>query len=376
MKVSNTTLVKLGRMCRFAFALAILLRCDAAMAGKFFFDDFEDGNYMDASPVSWQASSAIDMSDGELQFTTTSNANVSADSLDSDYRDGIFRTQLSWNAFGSSRAYAGLYVRGAENGRSIWAGMWPGGDFGMGRSGPGLFTVLGWQANSGLDPFDGYVNLELAVKGTRFSMTAWQEGQTRPSRPQFTFSDSNFSVGTVGLSADSNSNSMTNVGFSYFQALPYLSGDFSDSGTLDVADVDAIVGEIVMGTNNGAFDINGDGALDPDDVAQWLSDAAAHNGFDQDYLAGDSNLDGSVNATDLNNLALNWQQNVGLWSGGDFTADGSVNAADLNALALNWRNSISMASPTAAAVPEPSAACLVAFAALGLLGSRRRRPVS
>jgi hypothetical protein len=235
-----------------------------------------------------------------------------------------------------------------------------------------------WQ-NTSLDAENNDVILELAIKGTRVSMTAWQEGQVRPSRPQYSFSNNTFANGLIGLfslNTGSNGNSGSEVAFRYFEALPYLSGDLSDSGELDVADVDAIVGEIVAGTSNRAFDMNADGAVDPVDVTQWLSDAAEHNGFDQDYLTGDSNLDGSVNATDLNNLALNWQQNVALWSGGDFTADGSVNAADLNALALNWRNSVSMASPTAAAVPEPSAACLVAFASLGLLGFRRGGPVS
>lgn len=64
-------------------------------------------------------------------------------------------------------------------------------------------------------------------------------------------------------------------------------------------------------------------------------------------LPGDANLDGTVDALDLNALALSWRGEAG-WHGGDFTADGLVDAADLNLLAVNWRHAA--ASP----VPEPS----------------------
>ena len=65
----------------------------------------------------------------------------------------------------------------------------------------------------------------------------------------------------------------------------------------------------------------------------------------------------------LNNLALSWRQEVALWSAGDFTADGIVNSSDLNGLALNWQQSIpSAASPEG--VPEPSGMVLLCVGAL------------
>ncbi len=115
-----------------------------------------------------------------------------------------------------------------------------------------------------------------------------------------------------------------------------------------------LVAKIVAGTDGELFDLTGSGVADDMDVNQWLSEAATHNGFSQAYLPGDSNLDGSVDATDLNNLALNWRkdEDVAAWSAGDFKADGVVDSADLNELALNWQQSIPAGG---APVPEPSA---------------------
>ncbi len=139
--------------------------------------------------------------------------------------------------------------------------------------------------------------------------------------------------------------------------------DFNNDRSVDVADLDALVGQIVAGTNDTAFDLSGDGTVNDTDLTAWLFGAANHNGFSQAYLVGDSNLDGSVNSADLNNLGLNWQQNVAaLWSGGDFTADGLVNSADLNALGLNWQATIAIAASVNAPVPEPSAMVMTIFA--------------
>jgi hypothetical protein len=83
-------------------------------------------------------------------------------------------------------------------------------------------------------------------------------------------------------------------------------------------------------------------------------------------LLGDANLDGTVNAADLNDLGLSWLGNQATWSTGDFTGDGTVNAQDLNKLALNWQQSV----PQVASVPEPSSTILsivLVFCGLPLL---------
>ena len=130
--------------------------------------------------------------------------------------------------------------------------------------------------------------------------------------------------------------------------------DFNDDQILSVSDIDALVGEIANGTNSLPFDLNEDGAVNDADLSAWLSAAASQHGFAEPYLLGDANLDGAVNANDLNKLGLNWRQNVALWSSGDFTADGIVSEADLNMLAINWLRAIPLAASNATPVPEPS----------------------
>jgi hypothetical protein len=131
--------------------------------------------------------------------------------------------------------------------------------------------------------------------------------------------------------------------------------DYDSDGACDIADIDMLVTEIVAGTNDASFDLNGDAVVDTADLAEWLSAAAQENGLSSPYLSGDADLSGTVNANDLNAMALNWRGEVSTWSGGDFTASGSVDAADLNELALNWQQSV----PAAAAVPEPSGLSLM-----------------
>ena len=155
--------------------------------------------------------------------------------------------------------------------------------------------------------------------------------------------------------------------------------DFDDDGSCDIHDLNEILltgpvasGVAVVPGETDSFDLNADGVIDNSDVEQWLADAAFSSGFSAPFLQGDTNLDGTVSAVDLNNLALNWGAEVLGWSSGDFTGDGRVSAADLNALALNWRQSIPVASAPSASVPEPSA-WLLWIVGLGLICCRRAR---
>lgn len=121
--------------------------------------------------------------------------------------------------------------------------------------------------------------------------------------------------------------------------------DFNGDGVLDVDDIDALVMEIIAGTNGPSFDLTSDGLVNTNDLAQWRVTAGTANGFSGAYLEGDANLDGDVNATDLNAMSMNWQQINNTWSGGDFNASGFVDAGDLNLLGQNWQGSPSSADP-------------------------------
>ena len=98
-------------------------------------------------------------------------------------------------------------------------------------------------------------------------------------------------------------------------------------------------------------------------------------------MPGDANGDSRVDASDLNELALSWQQSVEPRSGADFNGDGFIDAADLNELALNWQfgvppgsliqTAFAEALSDAQALPEPTSLVSVMAAWLGLLGWRR-----
>ncbi len=103
-----------------------------------------------------------------------------------------------------------------------------------------------------------------------------------------------------------------------------LPGDFDGDMNYDIEDVDALVAEIAAGGNAASFDLTGDGFVDTADLTSWLAEAGAANlGPGLSYLSGDADLSGAVDAVDLNQVGINWQQQVAAWSAGDFTANGT-----------------------------------------------------
>jgi hypothetical protein len=122
-----------------------------------------------------------------------------------------------------------------------------------------------------------------------------------------------------------------------------------------------------LGTNNGVntpqfFTPNGTGAL-----------ASLPAGVIYLPILGDTNRDGSVGLTDLNNVENNFG---GSNPAGDTNADGTVGLSDLNAVENNFGNSLAYTPPPGGAlgalVPEPSMLSL-GVAGLAVLARRGRR---
>ena len=149
---------------------------------------------------------------------------------------------------------------------------------------------------------------------------------------------------------------ITDDGSIVFHELTDLACDIDDDGACGVEDINSLTQAIEAEGHHVVLDLNEDGVVDSQDRDDWLVLAAVENGFGMAYLAGDANLDGTVDTKDLNVMALNWQRAGKTWSAGNFSLDsspefGNVDVVDLNALAANWRKSVPRQPD---AVPEPS----------------------
>jgi len=146
-------------------------------------------------------------------------------------------------------------------------------------------------------------------------------------------------------------------------------GDFNRDGLFACDDVDALVAAIAEGVHELVFDLTGDGAVDTDDLMQWLASAgAAQLASGKAYLMGDANLDGTVDGSDF--LAWNahrFQSDVG-WCGGDFDANNTVDGADF----LLWNQNKFQTADGSVAVPEP----LIGATVWGLLVGLWRRQLN
>ncbi len=111
-----------------------------------------------------------------------------------------------------------------------------------------------------------------------------------------------------------------------------LMADLNGDQLVDARDVDALLDATSFGVDPSHYDFDGNGQVESNDVAVFLASIGS--------LLGDANLDGVVNAADLNLVGVNWLASHCVnWSGGDFSGDGAVTAVDLNAIGLHWRQS-------------------------------------
>jgi hypothetical protein len=132
---------------------------------------------------------------------------------------------------------------------------------------------------------------------------------------------------------------------------PLVSGDFTLDDEVTTDDLSILCGAIQSGASHSVYDLdNSGGTADLDDMAVLLNSLGT--------VSGDSNLDGRVDATDLNNVGINWREvgdHLG-WASGDFTCDGRVDSADLNEIGIHWQFGVpaqarAPRAPLAASVP-------------------------
>ena len=126
---------------------------------------------------------------------------------------------------------------------------------------------------------------------------------------------------------------------------------------------DLVTGVAVAGSTD-RYDLSDNDTIDAADISEWLSQAAAANGFGSAYLRGDTDLDRDIDLTDYNALVTNFDP-IGaygpyLWQDGNFNGDNNIDLSDYNSLASNFQP----LGYGAAAVPEPASALLALLALL------------
>jgi autotransporter-associated beta strand protein len=205
------------------------------------------------------------------------------------------------------------------------------------------------------------------------------------------------SAGFLQLAAGSGASSQSSLSISSGSTLDIANNSFVINYSTPAADpVSAVLASLTSGYNKGNW--NGAGIISSTAAAGGLTPllsvgyndgntdpgcAAAPNQIVIKYtLAGDANLDGQVNFTDLLVVARDFNTTGNDWAHGNFiySASGLVNFADLVIVAQNFNKSLPVGDSqemslqaTVTPIPEPATGALFASTAGWLLCRCRRK---
>jgi hypothetical protein len=148
-------------------------------------------------------------------------------------------------------------------------------------------------------------------------------------------------------------------------------GDFNDNGKLDSDDIDALSAVVRAGTNDPAFNLNGDGLVDSEDRRVWVEEIS------ETYF-GDASLNGVFNTGDLVHVfkAGEYEDSVvdnSGWEEGDWDGDADFSTSDLvlafSTGAFEGKPRLTHDKPNG--VPEPSGCVILTLSCLGLMTMHR-----
>lgn len=146
-----------------------------------------------------------------------------------------------------------------------------------------------------------------------------------------------------------------------------LACDFNGDGGCTTADLNSTdglysVGELTDGVNvppaDAKFDLDGNNVVDGGDITEFLAQAGAADGKTGPYLAGDTDLDGTIAFNDFVSLSSAFGSGKE-WSQGNFDGSDSTGFNDFVALSGNFLASVNPG--TAQSVPEPSGLWLLSL---------------
>jgi hypothetical protein len=169
----------------------------AASAAEIFFDDFNDGNAGDGTPVTWVPGSGTwDASSGD--YVATGSLPRVSRVLEHVLGDTSARTQA--RVVGNVAANLAVRRPGVNEG---YAGVIrPDGSMTIARFGVGAPVALG-SAVVPFNPVQQDVMLQFDAFGDTLSLWAWPVGQPMPTEPQVVAFDNTYAQGPVGLISSS-----------------------------------------------------------------------------------------------------------------------------------------------------------------------------